>query len=340
MIPTNCMYLAQLKATWRRTLGVIAGVALTSATVVSSFLGWRVFASQVVYQLIASTCVGFLFWLAGPFIRSYSDRLKAGQRWCFRIFSWSILLNIGVLVGLALLSGIGALPWKLYGQMFWMGFLPSTVIGVICSVGFTMYETLKFKSQYETMQARLSSLESRLRPHFLFNTLNSILALIPEDPAAAEQMTISLSALLRYSLDSSHESTVRLERELKVMLDYLEIEKIRFGSRLQYFVDVPQHLMPAEVPPFCLQTLVENSVKHGGDEIRVCARNGGSRLILSVWDSGSGFTEGKKVGTPGHGLDNLRGRLAALWGSNAALEFPQNGEGTTVQISLPVKLRE
>ena len=115
---------------------------------------------------------------------------------------------------------------------------------------------------------------------------------------------------------------------------------IRFGSRLQYFVDVPQHLMPAEVPPFCLQTLVENSVKHGGDEIRVCARNGGSRLILSVWDSGSGFTEGKKVGTPGHGLDNLRGRLAALWGSNAALEFPQNGEGTTVQISLPVKLRE
>jgi hypothetical protein len=340
MIPTNSMYLAHLKTTWRRTLGVIAGVALISATVVSSFLGWRMFPSLVVYQLIASTCVGFLFWLARPFIRSYGDRLKPWPRWCFRILSWAIVLNVGVLVGLALLSTIGALPWKLYGQMFWMGFLPSTAIGVICSVGFTMYETLKFKSQYETMQARLSSLESRLRPHFLFNTLNSILALIPEDPAAAELMTVNLSALLRYSLDSTHESTVRLERELKVLIDYLEIEKMRFGSRLQYSVDVPQHLMGAEVPPFCLQTLVENSVKYGGDNIRVSARNGGSRLILSVWDSGPGFAGAENVVMPGHGLDNLRGRLAALWGTDAALHFPQNGEGTTVQISLPVKLRE
>jgi LytS/YehU family sensor histidine kinase len=183
-------------------------------------------------------------------------------------------------------------------------------------------------------QARLSSLESRLRPHFLFNTLNSILALIPEDPAAAEQMTVRLAALLRYSLDSSHHGTVRLEQELKVMTDYLEIEKTRFGSRLQYSVDVPPDLMQVDVPPFCLQTLVENSVKYGGSEIRVSARNGNSRLVLSVWDSGQGLGKGAKL-VPGHGLDDLRGRLAALWGADAILEFPQESHGATVRISLP-----
>ena len=274
------------------------------------------------------------------FHTSYSDRLSPAPRWCFRILCWAILLNFGALVGLALLCAIGVMPWSFYGQIFWMGFIPSTVIGVIGSVGFTMYETLKFRSRYETMQARLSSLESRLRPHFLFNTLNSILALIPEDPRSAEQMTMNLSALLRYSLDSSHESTVRLERELKVTRDYLEIEKARFGARLQYSVDVPEDLMRAKVSSVLSANLVENRVKYGGSEVRVSARDGGSRLILSVWDSGCGFMDFDEIVKPGHGLDTLRGRLAVVWGADAALEFPRDGEGTTVRISLPVQIAQ
>ena len=121
--------------------------------------------------------------------------------------------------------------------------MPTTVIGVLCFIGFTMYDGLKYKAQYETAQARLSSLESRLRPHFLFNTLNSIMALIPDDPAAAERVTERLATLLRYSLDATGHSTVRLEQELKVATDYLEIEKTRFGDRLRYTIDVPETLM-------------------------------------------------------------------------------------------------
>ncbi len=114
------------------------------------------------------------------------------------------------------------------------------------------------------------------------------MALIPEDPDAAERMTERLSALLRYSLDATLQNTVRLEQELKVATDYLEIEKTRFGGRLQYSIDVPLELMSTAVPPFSLQTLVENSVKYGGGEIRVSAQQ-------RQWPraaSGLGFRQG------------------------------------------------
>src|SRR2546425_925156 len=95
MIPpdTEHMYLDRLRSTRRRTVCVIAGVALTNAVVVSSFLGWRMFPRQVGYQVIVAACVGMLFWLSGPFITSYGDRLGPAPRWVFRVASWAILFN-------------------------------------------------------------------------------------------------------------------------------------------------------------------------------------------------------------------------------------------------------
>jgi LytS/YehU family sensor histidine kinase len=236
---------------------------------------------------------------------------------------------------MTVLTSAGAFPWSILWSVFWNSVAPTTVIGVLCFVGFTMYENLQYKAQFETTQARLSSLESRLRPHFLFNTLNSIMALIPEDPDAAERMTERLSALLRYSLDATLQNTVRLEQELKVAADYLEIEKTRFGGRLQYSIDVPLELMSTAVPPFSLQTLVENSVKYGGGDIRVSASNGAGHVLLRVWDSGDGFPRDAPL-PAGHGLHNLKDRLEALWGSNASMEFLQEGAGTMVQVTVPV----
>jgi len=165
--------------------------------------------------------------------------------------------------------------------------------------------------------------------------LNSIMALIPEDPDAAEHMTERLATLLRYSLDATLKNTVPLEQELKVATDYLEIEKSRSGERLQYSIEVPPELMSAGVPPFSLQTLVENSVKYGGGEIRISSHNGNGRALLRVWDSGNGFPPDAEL-PAGHGLNNLKDRLDALWGAKAVLEFPRGDAGTTVQVSLPV----
>jgi hypothetical protein len=335
MIPATLMYREQLRSSFNRTLGVTVGVALTSAIIIFPSDPGTTFPEQVGYQLIVSFCVGVLFWFLKPLIRFYSGPLKPASQWTFRILSAAAILNLGVFIGLTILAWMGVMPWSLLGSMFWSSVAPTTVIGVLCYIGFSMYDSLQYRAQYETAQARLSSLESRIRPHFLFNTLNSIASLIPEDPDAAERMTIRLSALLRYSLDATLQSKVPLQQELKVATDYLEIEKTRFGA-LQYSIDVPPELMSMAVPPFCLQTLVENSVKYGGGEIRVRAHNGNGRMVLQVWDSGNGFPENAQMMT-GHGLDNLKGRLEALWGSNAEIEFPRDAAGTAVQVSLPAE---
>jgi sensor histidine kinase YesM len=191
-------------------------------------------------------------------------------------------------------------------------------------------------------EARLASLESRVRPHFLFNALNSAIALIPEDPARAESVLERLAHLLRFSLDAAS-ATVALGDELQIATDYLEIERARFGDRLRYEIDVPEALRGAVIPAFAVQTLVENSVKYAvsarkaGARIAVRARRDGDRLRLEVSDDGPGFAG--PIWLPGHGLDGLRARLHALYGAAARVVVPEagasGGAGAAVTIELP-----
>jgi two-component system sensor histidine kinase AlgZ len=192
-------------------------------------------------------------------------------------------------------------------------------------------------------EARLASLESRLHPHFLFNTLNSISALISEDPALAEQMVQRLSSLLRKSLDAFSNSRVPLGEEIKLVTDYLEIEKVRFRDRLNYSIDVDPALAMFEVPPLTLQPLVENSIKHAiapkpsGGTVRISARLADDQLVLSVWDDGPGFDAG--CFRDGHGLDSLQARLASIIGDRATLQIAKQQTGTAVMIGLPIAAR-
>jgi signal transduction histidine kinase len=187
-------------------------------------------------------------------------------------------------------------------------------------------------------EARLASLESRVRPHFLFNALNSAIALIPEDPRRAEDVLERLSGLLRASLDAQA-GLVTLDAELAVATDYLEIERVRFSDRLRYVIDAPQALRTVEVPAFAVQTLVENSVKYAvsarqqGANIRVTARRDGERVVIEIADDGPGFGAG--VWIPGHGLHQLRARLDALYGERARLVAPvEVAEGAVVRIEI------
>ena len=130
-------------------------------------------------------------------------------------------------------------------------------------------------------EAQLASIESRVQPHFLFNTLNSIAALVHDDPAGAERMTGQLAALLRSALDSTAVPLVPLEQELRIVRAYLDIERVRFGDRLRYDVELGDGTASAMVPRMALQTLVENSVKYAvsprreGGAIRVSAAAAG-----------------------------------------------------------------
>ena len=127
-------------------------------------------------------------------------------------------------------------------------------------------------------ETRLRSLESWIHPHFLFNTLNSISALIASDPARAEQIVGRLATLLRASLDSSNHSLIPLRQEIAMVESYADIERVRFGDKLRASVKVPPELQETKVPPLSVQSLVENAVKHGitpqpnGGEFHVTAR--------------------------------------------------------------------
>ncbi len=188
-----------------------------------------------------------------------------------------------------------ALGWQPM-SVYWPHFLGSLKLAAFLTLvaGFTIgiYVTLRGRLDETTLQlrtkelereralklateAQLASLESRIHPHFLFNTLNSISSLIPEDPARAERLVEQMAALLRFSLDANQSGLVPLASELKIVADYLDIERARFGERLRYQIDVPADLNESRIPPLSLQTLVENSVKHAiapdraGGEIRI-----------------------------------------------------------------------
>jgi LytS/YehU family sensor histidine kinase len=188
-------------------------------------------------------------------------------------------------------------------------------------------------------EARLSSLESRIHPHFLFNTLNSIAALIPSDPQRAEDTVGKLASLIRFSLNAHNSGLVPLSQELKIVRDYLEIEKTRFGSRLRYQIAVPESLADVKVPPLALQSLVENSVKHvvaqraQGAEITIAGAKDSSRIRIEVLDDGPGFS--LDAITPEHGLGNLIARLELLYGAAGQLEVTREGDRTAVRLSLP-----
>jgi hypothetical protein len=337
MIAAKSMHDSTFRPTWRRFLYVAAGQLLVTLAVVLLIVplsaGWAAFAGNFFYGLAYANCIGWLSWLIMPSIGAIAAHMKPVPGWILVIGSLITLAIVGSLLAVTVLAGFGVFHWSQYWARFWGGFQLMIVISLVIGTGFFLFENLRYRLQHQATTSRLSSLESRLRPHFLFNTLNSISALIPEDPAAAERMTEKLAALLRFSLDATDRRTVPLATELTVMTDYLEIEKMRFGSRLSYSVDVPPDLMHIEVPPFCLQTVVENGVKHGGGEIRVRAEKRNGIIALTVWDSGRGFTE--TALRPGHSLHNLRSRLAVLWGSGATLEFQCENSGNSVRIRIP-----
>ncbi len=193
--------------------------------------------------------------------------------------------------------------------------------------------------EHSLSQANLAALKMQLQPHFLFNSLNAIAALVHLDPDAADEMLVALSSLLRLSLETSGEQLLPLDRELEVVRRYLSIEHVRFGDRLCFQFDVAADTHAALVPAFLLQPLVENAVRHGLEPragkgmLKVSARRTGENLWLAVEDNGVGLPEHRPL-REGIGLSNTRARLHVLFDGAASLEL-ERGEGLTVHICLP-----
>ena len=176
-------------------------------------------------------------------------------------------------------------------------------------------------------QAELNALHSRINPHFLYNSLNSIASLAHIDADKTESMATGLSELFRYSINNENKTYVSIAEELEMVKKYLEIEKTRFGSKLEYEINADESTQEKQIPKFLIQPLVENAVKHGLSKIKesgkivVEVKRLGKDLSISIYDNGPDFP---KEPVSGYGLQNLHDKLAIIYGDDAVINW-ENG---------------
>jgi len=201
-------------------------------------------------------------------------------------------------------------------------------------------ETVRLQQQL--VQARLDVLRAQLNPHFLFNTLNAVSAMVERDPRGVRRMIARLSDLLRYTLDESTEQEVPLHRELDLLGEYIELMQIRFQGKLEVVMRVDDDVRDAMVPNLILQPIVENALKHGvsqltgAGQVELRARRLGADLVVTVTDNGPG----PGGGDAGVGLTNTNARLRQMYGPSYDVVLrPTEGGGTEAKIVLPFHLR-
>jgi two-component system LytT family sensor kinase len=310
----------------------------------------------------------YLFALATPLVLSMVARLPLERENWVR----SALLHIPISIVLGvLLTGLGdVLIWLRWS---WPAGRPLTfeavirfvignfseAIGIYLLIALTGYaftyyrrfregqvKTLQLEAQLS--QAQLDALKMQLHPHFLFNTLHSISALLNKDADAARKMITRLGDFLRLTLENSGAQEVTLRQEMEFLSCYLEIERIRFQDRLVTHVDVAQQTLDAKVPNLILQPIVENAIRHGIAprstqgliEIEAKQRNG--RLRIQVRDNGPGLSAHRtsdNMFKKGLGLSNTENRLKQLYGSAQSFNLSNNPEGgLIVTLEIPFQL--
>lgn len=203
------------------------------------------------------------------------------------------------------------------------------------------------QSQLETQLAlaQFHALRAQLHPHFLFNALNAVSSLIHTDPARADRMLARVSELLRMAIDTAVDPEVRLVDEMEFTRRYLDIERMRYGDRLDVRINVPGETFDALVPNMLLQPLVENAVRHGvapyarAGRIEVNASRSGDQLSIVVRDSGAGY-DGDAEDATGVGLRTTRARLEKLYGARQRLTTTHVPDGFETRVLVPFRWRE
>jgi len=262
-----------------------------------------------------------------------------------------IALHVAVMVpvGAFALTSLMTLDWYLFtGQSMSSPNvkLSAVLVGIAFNMSFLMLLWLSiyiavhlFWRSIAQREAQLNALQAQINPHFLFNSLNSLRALIVENPTAAQDAVTRLSQLMRYSLSQSRRPTVPLCEELEAIRDYVAIEKIRFEDRLEVDWQIEAGLDKVEVPPMCLQSLVENALKHGiaklpaGGKIEILVARTTTGLTLRVTNPGN--LSPSNSHSTGTGLNNIRERLQILRGAQAKLKLIEEAGQVQATIYLP-----
>ncbi len=207
-------------------------------------------------------------------------------------------------------------------------------------------ELARLEAEKQALAAQLRMLQAQVEPHFLFNSLANVGALIEPDPKLAGRLLDALIRYLRASLARTRAEGGSLGDEVGLLTRYLDVLKIRMGERLHYEFDIAPELLARDFPPMLLQPLVENAIRHGlepklgAGTLRVSGRCSDGRMVLTVADDGVGLTQaGTSAGGTGLGLANIRSRLAALFGPGGRLVIrAEVGAGVTATLEIPLQV--
>ena len=317
----------------------VLGFCLLIAMVQYGFQPDRPFAPSLVYSILIGVTIWAIIDIGRVFFPSSAET------------GWphgpsGVVLVVGAIVGGWFLgTTLGDRICRMYG--LYGGLAPSStpeedlrnsvLITLVAGVAGSYYFYSINKSAYlqrkmtearkHADEARLKLLETQLEPHMLFNTLANLRALIGVDPNRAQAMLDHMIAYLRATLNASRATSHSLQAEFDRLQDYLELMAIRMGPRLKFTLDLPGPLAQQTVPTMLLQPLVENAIQHGlepkvgGGEIRVGARREGSDVVLEVVDTGVGLSGVQPLAGKGFGMNQVRERLATLFGERARIEF-------------------
>jgi signal transduction histidine kinase len=282
--------------------------------------------------------------------RMLQRRVRNGERVTWKLVSGAILV-LGVLHTAVQL--VGYIVIRPFGDVHGVAWLPGALLSwwaihLVWNIFYMAVLSLRRANRLEAESLRLEisakdaelrALQAQVNPHFFFNSMNSVRALIYEEPDAAALMIDQLASVMRYALQSGQHDTVPLAAEIEAVQAYLAIEKIRFEERMKVSVEIGLGLEQVRIPPMALQTLVENAVKYGveasptGSEIRIRAqRMDDGKVHIEIANLGAilPFANSTKVG-----LVNTRKRLALALGSNANLDLTENSGWVRATMTLP-----
>jgi signal transduction histidine kinase len=340
--------------------------SLATVTAVNRLLDPRAFGFRVMSPAgpVALIFIEAWVWAAfTPFVFWLSSRVSLEHP------RWYIHIPLLIVIGIAISAGIYFLldvtraeifentprhafgpgsfaPWREIGRLRFLNQL--LVYLAVLTAGFAREYFVRDQArqrqavelQAQLADARLHALRMQINPHFLFNTLHAISALVDRDPAGVRRMIARLSELLRMTIDQRAADEVPLRDELAFLRRYIEIMEIRFQGTLRVSTTIDNDTLAALVPNLILQPIVENALEHGvsrrngAGEVEIGSRREGENLILRVRDNGPGLGEGERDG--GVGLSNTRARLAQLYGDAASLTLrPANGGGVVAEMILP-----
>jgi two-component system LytT family sensor kinase len=343
-----------IKESWLKLnlkyMGVGTGIGLTLSLLLSAFngswLGYRQLTFQMLFSVIITLCITNSIKISQRLIKINKNRFWV----CIIIYYLSSML--GMLLAIEMIYLVQS--WLFHKEYNFFHSrdiaFSSLLVMIICTIMYlyqSQKERLNSKIQEKNLdvlrlsqmktQAELATLQSKINPHFLYNALNAIASLIHEDPDKAESMTLKLSKLFRHSINYNQDDLVSVREELDIVNTYLDIEKVRFADRINFYVEVDESVLDLKIPRFLIQPLIENALKHGlkdkidhGElKVRILKT---SFIEIAISDNGIPFPDELEIG---YGIQSTYDKLNLLYNQDYEVKIT-NEPVKQIKINIPL----